>query len=260
MRISVRTCLASHDRLFQRWAWERTCPIIEHDGESIESVSLSARCLPVLPMARRGADCWPPSSAPLRAIRRAGRGSSGSMRSARSSPLTPREREVFELVVRGKTNKQIARELGAAERTIKAHRQKVWQRFRSSPSQSLYRLPSGSASCQRPKGGPGQYGGLSARRTLWKTARSAVSTPLHRVTSDEQIQVQSSTACRVRDRRFESGGSARRLGKCVAPPQHPIRRGDAHVGVDDDGGEFSNRITQSDPSQSTDESTFRSTW
>jgi FixJ family two-component response regulator len=34
--------------------------------------------------------------------------------------LTPREREVFELVVRGKTNKQIARELGAAERNIKA--------------------------------------------------------------------------------------------------------------------------------------------
>ena len=39
--------------------------------------------------------------------------------------LTPREREVFELVVRGKTNKRIARELGTAERTIKAHRQKV---------------------------------------------------------------------------------------------------------------------------------------
>ena len=39
--------------------------------------------------------------------------------------LTPREREVFELVVRGKLNKQIGRELGAMERTIKAHRQKV---------------------------------------------------------------------------------------------------------------------------------------
>jgi RNA polymerase sigma factor (sigma-70 family) len=39
--------------------------------------------------------------------------------------LTPREREVFELVVRGKKNKEIARELGAVERTIKAHRQKV---------------------------------------------------------------------------------------------------------------------------------------
>jgi FixJ family two-component response regulator len=39
--------------------------------------------------------------------------------------LTPREREVFERVVRGKLNKEIAYELGTAERTIKAHRQKV---------------------------------------------------------------------------------------------------------------------------------------
>ena len=36
--------------------------------------------------------------------------------------LTPREREVFALVVRGKLNKQIAHDLGASERTIKAHR------------------------------------------------------------------------------------------------------------------------------------------
>ena len=36
--------------------------------------------------------------------------------------LTPREREVFTLVVRGKLNKQIAHELGTSERTIKAHR------------------------------------------------------------------------------------------------------------------------------------------
>jgi len=43
--------------------------------------------------------------------------------------LTPREREVFGLVVRGKTNKQIAYELGATERTIKAHRQRVMQKM-----------------------------------------------------------------------------------------------------------------------------------
>jgi RNA polymerase sigma factor (sigma-70 family) len=36
--------------------------------------------------------------------------------------LTPREREVFALVVRGKLNKQIAHELGTSERTVKAHR------------------------------------------------------------------------------------------------------------------------------------------
>ena len=39
--------------------------------------------------------------------------------------LTPRETEVFGLVVRGKLNKQIAHELGASERTIKAHRHNI---------------------------------------------------------------------------------------------------------------------------------------
>jgi FixJ family two-component response regulator len=43
--------------------------------------------------------------------------------------LTPRERQVFELVVRGKINKQIAVQLGATERTIKAHRHKVMEKM-----------------------------------------------------------------------------------------------------------------------------------
>jgi FixJ family two-component response regulator len=43
--------------------------------------------------------------------------------------LTPREREVFELVVRGKINKQIAFELGTTERTIKAHRHSVMEKM-----------------------------------------------------------------------------------------------------------------------------------
>ncbi|CAM5771430.1 Response regulator protein TmoT [Labrys miyagiensis] len=47
----------------------------------------------------------------------------------RVASLTPREREVFELVVQGKLNKQIAYELGTTERTIKAHRHKVMEKM-----------------------------------------------------------------------------------------------------------------------------------
>jgi FixJ family two-component response regulator len=43
--------------------------------------------------------------------------------------LTPRERAVFELVVRGRMNKQIAHALGTTERTIKAHRHKVMMKI-----------------------------------------------------------------------------------------------------------------------------------
>lgn len=44
--------------------------------------------------------------------------------------LTPRERQVFERVVQGKMNKQIAGELGTSTRTVKAHRQKVMEKMR----------------------------------------------------------------------------------------------------------------------------------
>jgi FixJ family two-component response regulator len=46
----------------------------------------------------------------------------GAMRGL-AARLTPREAEVFALVVTGKLNKQIAHELGTTVRTIKAHRQ-----------------------------------------------------------------------------------------------------------------------------------------
>ena len=48
---------------------------------------------------------------------------------ARTTTLTPREGEVFRLVVRGKTNKQIGNTLGATERTIKAHRHRVMEKL-----------------------------------------------------------------------------------------------------------------------------------
>lgn len=43
--------------------------------------------------------------------------------------LTRRERQVFNLIVRGKINKQIAHELGTTERTVKAHRHQVMEKM-----------------------------------------------------------------------------------------------------------------------------------
>jgi RNA polymerase sigma factor (sigma-70 family) len=43
--------------------------------------------------------------------------------------LTPRERQVLDLVVRGRMNKQIAFELGMTERTVKAHRHNIMMKM-----------------------------------------------------------------------------------------------------------------------------------
>jgi len=44
--------------------------------------------------------------------------------------LTPREREVFALLVRGKPHKQIAYELGISDRTVKLHRHQIVQKLK----------------------------------------------------------------------------------------------------------------------------------
>lgn len=48
----------------------------------------------------------------------------------RLQTLTPRERQVFDHVIRGLLNKQIADELGASEQTIKVHRHRVMEKMR----------------------------------------------------------------------------------------------------------------------------------
>jgi len=54
--------------------------------------------------------------------------------------LTPREFEVMQLVITGMLNKQIAGELGTAEKTVKVHRGRVMQKLDVNSVAELVRL------------------------------------------------------------------------------------------------------------------------
>lgn len=59
---------------------------------------------------------------------------------ARVDRLTPREREVMALVVTGRLNKQVADDLGIAEKTIKIHRARVMEKMEAASLADLVRL------------------------------------------------------------------------------------------------------------------------
>jgi len=54
--------------------------------------------------------------------------------------LTPREREILDLVVAGKRNKEIARELGISQSTVEAHRAKVMEKMQAESLSDLMRM------------------------------------------------------------------------------------------------------------------------
>jgi len=58
----------------------------------------------------------------------------------RYASLTPREREVMELVVSGLLNKQVGAELGISEITVKAHRGQVMRKMKADSLASLVNM------------------------------------------------------------------------------------------------------------------------
>ena len=58
----------------------------------------------------------------------------------RFESLTQREREVVDMVVRGKLNKQIAAELGTAENTVKVHRSRAMEKMQAQSLAELVKM------------------------------------------------------------------------------------------------------------------------
>ena len=58
----------------------------------------------------------------------------------RAASLTPREREVFELVARGEPNKVIARNLGISFRTVELHRAHIIEKLQARSLSDLIRM------------------------------------------------------------------------------------------------------------------------
>ena len=59
---------------------------------------------------------------------------------SRIDSLTPREREVMALIVRGLLNKQVAFELGTVEKTIKVHRARIMEKMQVGSLADLVRI------------------------------------------------------------------------------------------------------------------------
>jgi FixJ family two-component response regulator len=109
-------------------------PIIFHTGQG--SIASSVRTI------KAGAEdflCKPVDQAQLlptieralaRYVRESGERSVEQELAARLALLSPREREVFNLVITGLLNKQIADRLGTSERTIKAHRAAITDKLK----------------------------------------------------------------------------------------------------------------------------------
>jgi FixJ family two-component response regulator len=106
---------------------------------SVQAIKAGAEDFLTKPVAREKLVAAVERALTRDAQQRAHDGELDSLR-ARVSRLTPRESEVFALVVRGKLNKQIAGELGTAERTVKAHRQKVMEKCEAQSLAELVRM------------------------------------------------------------------------------------------------------------------------
>lgn len=67
-------------------------------------------------------------------------GDRGAIDRRRFELLSPRERQVLELIARGRSNKEAGRELGISPRTVEGHRARVMEKLGARNAVDLVRI------------------------------------------------------------------------------------------------------------------------
>lgn len=135
----------------------RTCPVIFLSGHGDIAISVDAMKAGAVDFLTKPVDADQLLAAVQAAVERADRERSEQLArhelQSRYATLTTRECEVFDGVVAGLLNKQIAAQLGTAEKTVKVHRAHVMQKMAAPSLANLVRmadrlLPSGTTPSQ----------------------------------------------------------------------------------------------------------------
>jgi FixJ family two-component response regulator len=129
------------DLLLQRRREEQLVFITGHGNISMCAQAMKAGAVDFLPKPFRDTELLECVGRALaRAAEQRQRGAEKAEARHLLDLLTPREFEVMQLVVKGMLNKQIAAELGTAEKTIKVHRGRVMKKLGIASVPELVRL------------------------------------------------------------------------------------------------------------------------
>ena len=127
--------------LIQRRREEQLVFITGHGNISMCAQAMKAGAIDFLPKPFRASELLECVERALaRAAEQRRRGADKTEARRLLDLLTPREFEVMQLVITGKLNKQIAGELGTAEKTIKVHRGRVMKKLGLTSVAELVRL------------------------------------------------------------------------------------------------------------------------
>src|SRR5881394_914245 len=129
------------ETLIQRRREEQLIFITGHGDISMCAQAMKAGAVDFLPKPFRADDllgCV--ERALIRSAEQRRRSTEENTARSRLGLLTPRELEVMQLVVAGMLNKQIAGELGTAEKTVKVHRGRAMRKLNVTPVAELVRL------------------------------------------------------------------------------------------------------------------------